>query len=543
MRDLLHLTCVLALAVTAAAQTPAYTTLDFPGATATLAWGINNRGDVVGLYTLPDKTNHGFLWSGGRLTSIDFPGATNTDTYGINSQGDIVGDYTLDGAMHGFVYTQGRYVTVDIPGAAVTALAAINNSGEIVGAYNLAVNDGMARTAIIKGDVIRKYDYPNATSTLGNGINDAGDLVANYTIAGVTHGFMRSNGANTTIDFPGATFTGVYGISSGGDMVGRYRDAAGVTHGFIYSGGKYTTLDIANATATGIDAINSVGDLVGRYTSNGVTHAFVMNSPVASYTITDLGTLPGGAFSQASQGNTENGLVAGVSDVASGTQHAILWQFGQAIDLASRGLGGPNSFAYGLNAAGVVTGQAETADRDPEDFCQYATGLRCVPFLWRNGSMTQLPTLGGPNGNASAVNRFGTVAGTAQTAARDPNCPAPMFHDFLGVIWGPAGRVRELRPLPGDTVSAVTWMNDRGQVVGTSGSCANTIPSGIIVGPHAVLWDSDGTPIDLGSLGGSVNLSLQGVGNRGLYINNAGQVVGASFSPWQPDCECLPLDP
>jgi probable HAF family extracellular repeat protein len=521
------LACVFGVASILEAQTPAYTTIDFPGATTTSAWGISDRGDVVGVYSLPDKINHGFLWSGGRLTSIDYPGATATDTWGINAQGDIAGDYTVNGVMHGFVLTRGRFVTVDVPGEPVTAIAAINNLGGLVAAYNLA--DNSIHTALIKGDVVQKVDYPNATGTQGNGINDAGDLVANYTIGGVTHGLVVSNGKMTSLDYPDAAFTGAYGISMAGDIVGRYRDAAGVTHGFAYSGGRYTTIDIPGATATAASSINSVGDVVGRYTTNGVSHAFVMNNPAVSYSITDLGTLPGGSFSQASQGNTENGLIAGVSDVPDGNQHAVLWQFGQTIDLAARGLGGPNSFGVGLNEKGVVVGVAETSESDPENLCGYGTGLRCVPFWWQNGIMNRLPTLGGNNGGVSAINKSGAIAGLAQTAARDADCPAPNFHDYEAVVWGPApGQVRALRPLPGDTVGVAFWINDRGQVVGTSGTCANTLPYGVIVGPHAVLWDSDGTPIDLGNLGGTVDVSLFAVGTRAIYINNDGVVVGGA---------------
>src|SRR3984957_6905694 len=91
------LVCCSGSALVLDAQTTPYTTIDFPGATTTSAWGISDRGDVVGVYSLPDKTNHGFLWSGWRLTSIDYPGATATDTWGINAQGDIAGDYTVNG--------------------------------------------------------------------------------------------------------------------------------------------------------------------------------------------------------------------------------------------------------------------------------------------------------------------------------------------------------------------------------------------------------------------------------------------------------------
>ena len=43
------------------------------------------------------------------------------------------------------------------------------------------------------------------------------------------------------------------------------------------------------------------------------------------YTVTDLGTLPGGTFSQAASVNT-NSLVSGVASAPDGTQHAVLWQ-------------------------------------------------------------------------------------------------------------------------------------------------------------------------------------------------------------------------
>ncbi len=150
--------------------------------------------------------------------------------------------------MHGFVLTRAEPVTVDVPGAASTALAAIpSGNGEIVAAYN-PPGSTTSHTALIQEAKIANWDYPGSTSSLGNGINDAGQVVGNYTIAGVTHGFVLTQGQTASIDFPTASFTGAYGISATGDIVGRYRDAAGVTHGFTYSGGAYTAIDIPGAT-------------------------------------------------------------------------------------------------------------------------------------------------------------------------------------------------------------------------------------------------------------------------------------------------------
>ena len=92
------------------------------------------------------------------------------------------------------------------------------------------------------------------------------------------------------------------------------------------------------------------------------------------------------------------------------------------------------------------------------------------------------------------------------------------------MIWGPkSDEIRELPPLPGDTVGFAGATNDKGQVVGTSGLCSNTTTNGLVIGPHAVLWERDGSPTDLGNLGGTtINLAAG--------INNRGEVVGGSQS-------------
>ena len=146
--------------------------------------------------------------------------------------------------------------------------------------------------------------------------------------------------------------------------------------------------------------------------------------------------------------------------------------------------------------------------------------------------MTPLPTLGGVNGGVSAINNQGEAAGVAENSVSDSTCIKPLQHHFEAVIWGPKrGEIRELRPLPGDSVAFAFWLNDNGQVVGTSGLCENTLPTGVVSGPHAVLWEKDGSVHDLGNLGGTVNTDLVAVGNRAIGINNQGEVVGGSTLP------------
>ena len=257
----------------------------------------------------------------------------------------------------------------------------------------------------------------------------------------------------------------------------------------------------------------------------------------AHYTITDLGpsTTP---FSQA--GSINNiGLVSGVAAVPNGAQHAELWFRKSTFDIGIPGLGGPNSAAAGVNEWGQVTGQAESSHADPnkENFCGYSTGLTCLPFLWEYGKIYALPLLGGHNGSAGLINNRGEAVGFAENGVRDLNCPTgarvngtgPQILDFQAVVWGPRpGEIRPLRPLSGDTVGMAIGINDDGQVVGSSGSCANTVIPPFAAGLHAVLWEKDGAAHDLGNLGGKGNPDLLAIGNIANAINSHGQIAGVS---------------
>src|SRR5512133_2877325 len=75
------------------------------------------------------------------------------------------------------------------------------------------------------------------------------------------------------------------------------------------------------------------------------------------------------------------------------------------------------------------------------------------------------------------------------------------------------------------------WMNDKGEAVGSTGTCANTIVPPFAIGAHAVMWNQHGTPRDLGGLGGESNPNVLGVGNVAFAINNKEQVTGVAVMP------------
>jgi probable HAF family extracellular repeat protein len=249
----------------------------------------------------------------------------------------------------------------------------------------------------------------------------------------------------------------------------------------------------------------------------------------AGYQVTNLPSL-GGTSSFGSSINNR-GWVAGSSNLAGDeTQHAALWQSPFPPDLGT--LGGPNSGVLWpvKNDHGIISGISQTAAPDPlgerwscSAFFPAATavGHQCLGFVWQDGVMRPLPTLGGTNGFATGTNNNGETVGWAENTVHDSTCVPPQVLQFRAVAWGPAlGQIRELPPLPGDTVSAATALNDRGQVVGISGICDRAV--GRFSAIHDVLWQ-DGQPTDLGSLGGVA-------WNTPMAINERGDVVGFANS-------------
>jgi probable HAF family extracellular repeat protein len=114
-----------------------FTTIDYPNATLSRCWGINNNGEIVGEYNDAAGTTHGFLLSGGKFTSITYPRATYTEALGNNLAGQIVGRYRLaDGSTHGYLLSNGTYTSIDYPNASSTWwVGGINDNGEITGQW------------------------------------------------------------------------------------------------------------------------------------------------------------------------------------------------------------------------------------------------------------------------------------------------------------------------------------------------------------------------------------------------------------------------
>ena len=124
--------------------------------------------------------------------------------------------------------------------------------------------------------------------------------------------------------------------------------------------------------------------------------------------------------------------------------------------------------------------------------------------------MMALPTLGGNNGQASAINNRGEIVGISETTVQDSGCSPSKPGKIISPVFWRRGEARPLPTVAGDPDGFVQGLNDRGQAVGSSGTCAN-------IAIHAVLWEND-TAFELPNLGQD--------GNDAYAINDRGQAVG-----------------
>ncbi len=208
---------------------------------------------------------------------------------------------------------------------------------------------------------------------------------------------------------------------------------------------------------------------------------------------------------------------------------AVISIYGFNIDLGTLGKPDGNSWINwgGINDRGDAVGMSETANPDPngEDICGFGTHLTCVPFLWRDGHMSALPTLGGNNGQASAINNRGEVVGFAEDGALDSTCPAGTSNNRIALpaLWE-RGNAEALPLVSNDLDGFAYGINDQGDAVGYSGNCTSAT--------HAVMW-KDNTAFVLQDLGGTGSNFAYAINNRGQIAGQVGSGTTFYAAVWQ----------
>jgi probable HAF family extracellular repeat protein len=280
---------------------------------------------------------------------------------------------------------------------------------------------------------------------------------------------LSSNGTLTDLGNFGSSCDAygcrAYAINSLGDAVGLTGTSGGGYNPFLFSKGTLTELPTNGGTPQGINTADTV---VGFFTPNpgesiDITNGFVIKNGV----FTDLGTpdLP----SEAHGINTSGQIAGDTVNPSTNLLTATVWQPDGTISFLGVLGTGFESRAFAINDAGQVTGSSYTAQGSEH------------AFLFSNGQMTDIDTLGSLVSRGYAINNNGVVVG----AAAAPNQPGIEFHAV--VVMG--GSMMDLNTLiaagSGLTLYQANGINDAGEIVGFAQSNTDGSVSGFLLTPVA----------------------------------------------------------
>jgi uncharacterized membrane protein len=194
-------------------------------------------------------------------------------------------------------------------------------------------------------------DIPGATSSIVEGINDAGDTVGIFSDGAGTHAFMQDHQGLHELSFPAGTATPL-AINNRGDIVGSIRDAARHTHGFLLQDGVLTILDFPGAVLTIAEGINDHGEICGLFQPNGLSvHGFRLDSQ--GFTSIDHPGARGLGFTEAI-GINNQGDISGFFLDSFGRDNPFIYSAGTFQDVVVPG--GFSPFLEGLDDHGAAVG-------------------------------------------------------------------------------------------------------------------------------------------------------------------------------------------
>ena len=153
-----------------------------PSASTTPETFNGNFGDSAG--------SHAFLYDGSKYTTIDVPGALATLGGGINNASLLTLVWIdSEGNAESSLYDGKKYTTIDIPKEENSDAGAISNKKDVVYSWEDASDDYGA--ALRHAGKYYKFTVPKSARTFGYGINDKNIVVGTYVDAnGLTKGFQ-----------------------------------------------------------------------------------------------------------------------------------------------------------------------------------------------------------------------------------------------------------------------------------------------------------------------------------------------------------------
>ncbi|HVQ92759.1 MAG TPA: hypothetical protein VMU51_17125 [Mycobacteriales bacterium] len=269
-----------------------------PGTSDSTAFGINERGDIVGI-----SGDRAVLWRGGRVVDL----AASTGSAGaatdVNEQGDVVGAVQVAGTNQAFLWQRGRMTMLPpLPGDQGSGATAVNDRGEVVG-----YSDEIVRRPVLWRSGGRPVDLTGTGMFEVTGLDNSGRLIGTG---------------------PGPTDQGAVPV--------------------LWAGGRTTTLTVRPGTAS---AVNDRGEVAG-YVYVGFGPSFVWRHGE----LTDIPLLPGLPDMMMMQAHAINNRGQVVGDAG---YESFLWHDGTLSVLPH--LYGHGPTANDINDRGQIVGSIGTS--------------------------------------------------------------------------------------------------------------------------------------------------------------------------------------
>jgi probable HAF family extracellular repeat protein len=244
------------------------------------AFGINNKGQVVGRAAMDESRQedmgHAFVSVDGRMKDLGvLPGYDGGScAFAINESGRIVGssgkeqdDEWIKGTR-AFLYENGAMTDLGTLGGDYSKAVAINKSGRIAG-ISMTSSGGVHVFIYEHGKMRDAGGYKGYKFFRVNGMNDSGEIVGAMSTdrddEGKSHAFYYKDGMFHDLGVFGGMSGAAHGVNNAGDIVGEF-SVNGKAHAFLYSGGKMVDLTGAVDTRKSLGAIatliNNRGEIV-----------------------------------------------------------------------------------------------------------------------------------------------------------------------------------------------------------------------------------------------------------------------------------------
>lgn len=241
---------------------------------------LNSLGQVAGALQLADgKIWHAATWDNGRVTDLGTLGGKYSAAFGINDRGQVVGyAYTPDGQERAFLWEKGNMSALSIPVDEPSAARAVNDHGQVIGTSH---RSGRSRSWFWdNGKVVELGSLVGGDtgSTVAEAINSRGQ-VAGYSDApglDLQHGFLWERDLMTDLGTLGGDWSRALAVNEAGSAAGWSSLKGGDDHACLWRGGQAVDLGALGGTVGEAHGINDRGEAVGFYHGeNGRRHACI----------------------------------------------------------------------------------------------------------------------------------------------------------------------------------------------------------------------------------------------------------------------------